>query len=181
MESVADIGLDSPRTSGNRNGKGICVSDSFHRALGNARSSLLVTAILEGDHRKFTPKEARSAWMDEVTYNSFSVGHKIVLQSNSQVLPLFVVTCGTPSLNNLETCLPDCVEDITMFYFADALKVHFPLAMKLKNMFPEVAIGILLHLSTQAALHPEPHSWAVDQLTNYNFNDSGDFSDVYLN
>ena len=182
------------RAFGNRYGKGIYVSNSFHYALRYAKPSLLVVAIVEGDHKSFTHQEARDACFqansrvpEAIKFNSISVGPEIVLQSNSQVLPLFVVTCDQidRSLNGFDcyssheespqrlshTSLPATVADVPMFNFAEILVVHLPLARKLKNMFPNVALGVLLHLSAQASLHPQPHNWAVDQLTNYDFDD----------
>ena len=171
LVSIADAGLLDPnhpkyvRATGNRYGKGIYVSKQFSYAKMYAKPSLLVVAILEGEHKVVQPRDATRNAHLPIEYNSILVGQETILQSNSQILPLFVVTFGSKGYSTW----PE-LNTVPLFNFTDVLIKHMPIAQELKVLFPQVALGVLLHLTAQASDENEedPRGWAIDYLTDYN-------------
>lgn len=131
-----------------------------------ARPSLLVVAIVEGEHRNVDPNEASRNSHLPIPCNSILVGKETILQSNSQILPLFVLTFGK---NNKATSVP--FEEVPLFNFAKVLIKHLPLAQMLKENFPKSSLGTLLHLSSQAANEKDPSAWALDYLNSFDLDD----------
>lgn len=180
LESISDLGLLDPnhpkyvRKTGNRFGKGVYVSKNINYAKRYARPSVLVVAILEGELKKLSSSEASKKSHLPLEDFSILVGEETVLQSSSQVLPLFILETNnnnivkskvlTSPVKNIKN-----LEDVPLFDFITVLQKHIPLAEKLKTLYPKVSFGILLHLCERAeAQQPgDTLNWAIDYLNTF--------------
>jgi len=175
LESISDLGLLDPnhpkyvRKTGNRFGKGVYVSKNINYAKRYARPSVLVVAILEGELKKLSSADASKKSHLPLEDFSILVGEETVLQSSSQVLPLFILETkntvkSVSPVKNIKT-----LEDVPLFDFITVLKKHIPLAEQLKTLYPKVSFGILLHLCERAETQ-QPNdklNWAIDYLNTF--------------
>jgi hypothetical protein len=132
MNSISDIGFLDPENpnykvvNGNVYGKGIYMSKDITYSRGYAKNSLIVTACLPGVN-------------DEHSKNP--VNFMLVLNSKSQVLPLFVAEVTNANI----LVKPVSLENIPLFDFAKVLSVHMKNAETISNA-TGVSLGTCLHL-----------------------------------
>lgn len=133
LDSISDIGFldpDNPKykvANGNSYGKGIYMSKDINYASSYAKTSLIVTACLTGA-------------INEHSRNPLNF--MLVLNSKSQVLPLFVAEV---SRKNIAIEIPKEVNNVSLFDFAETLNKHMKNAEMISNV-SGVSLGTCLHL-----------------------------------